>query len=155
MKFKNENEKFEWDILDLNEKKYIQKIALLKPFQMENNNLFDYLDAREKWNDSTFNKQFKEKILNSLVILEKENFEYLDIIEIYKTLSSISTHIFIELEYYETDRNKLKEFYKVSEIFLNNYSKLLNVFSEIIITPNILNKYKKVIEESLNYFKDF
>jgi hypothetical protein len=155
MKFKNEDHKFEWEVLDLNEKEYIQKIKFLKPFQESVENLFEFDQARDKWNSSTNGKRFKEKILNSLNILEKDDYEFSDVLEIFKSLSSIATHIFIELEYYEPNKKMLKEFLKVSEIFLNNYSILLKSFSEIILNPNKLNNYKEKLIEIFNYFKDF
>jgi chromosome condensin MukBEF ATPase and DNA-binding subunit MukB len=155
MKFKNENDKFEWDVLELNEEEYIKKIRLLKPFYETNDSFFSFPNAREKWNNSTNKKRFKEKILNSLKILEKDSFEYSDVISIFVTLSSISTHIFIELEYYESNREQLKEFLKITELFLNKYNILLSDFKNIIINPNTLNNYKEVLEEIFEYFKDF
>ena len=155
MKFKNENDKFEWDVLELNEEEYIKKIRLLKPFFETKDSFFSFPNAREKWNNSTNKKRFKEKILNSLKILEKESFEYSDVINIFVTLSSISTHIFIELEYYESNREQLKEFLKITELFLNKYNILLSEFKNIIINPNTLNNYKEVLEEIFEYFKDF
>jgi len=155
MKFKDKTQKFEWDILELNEEDYIKKIILLKPFSENNDNLFDYLEAREKWNNSTNGKRFKGLILNSLNVLQKENFEYSDVVLIYKTLTSILNHIFIELEYYENNRMKLKEFLKVTSLFLEKVKKLLDEFNNIILNPNKLNNYKNTLNNILNYFNDF
>jgi len=155
MKFKNENDKFEWEILELTEDEYIKKIKLLKPFLEKSSSFFELLIARDKWNESTFKKRFKDNIKKALNILEKDEFTYSDVIFIYKTLSTISTHIFIELEYYETNRQALKEFLKITEMFLNNYNILLSDFKEIIINPDKLNNYKKILLEIFEYFKDF
>jgi len=154
MKFKNKDDKFEWDLLNLTEEDYIRKLKLLNPFSNVNN-IFEYDEAREKWNNSTNGKKFKDKIKRSLKILKKDEFNYSDIIFIYKTLSSILTHIFIELEYYESNRKQLKEFLNITNYFLNNYNKLLNEFKNLIFNPNLLNNYKIILIEILNYFNDY
>jgi len=156
MKFKNDNQKFEWEVLELTESDYTKKLIILDPFNEKSDDLFSYVDGREKWNNTTAGKRFKKKILNTLNIIENKNeFEYSDIIEIYKVMSSISTHIYIELEYYDSNRTQVKEFFKVVDIFNNFYAELLKHFSEIIFDNKILNNYKKTLVMILEYFKDF
>ena len=145
MKFKNENDRFEWEVLELNEEEYVKKINLLNPFK-ENQSFFNFTSAREKWNESVKGKWFIKKIKKAIDILNKEKYSYSDVISILNTLSSIATHIFIELEYYESNREYLKEFLNVSEKFLNTYSNILSEFKNLILHSEILNNYKNRME---------
>ena len=73
MKFKNENDRFEWEVLELSEDDYIKKIILLKPFENYKDSFFEYLNAREKWNEAVKGKRFIRKIKKSLEILNNKD----------------------------------------------------------------------------------
>ena len=76
MKFKNENDRFEWEVLELNEEEYVKKINLLNPFK-ENQSFFNFTSAREKWNEAVKGKRFIRKIKKSLEILNNKNLKIL------------------------------------------------------------------------------
>ena len=146
MKFKNENDRFEWEVLELNEEEYVKKINLLNPFK-ENQSFFNFTSAREKWNESVKGKRFIKKIKKAIDILNKEKYSYSDVISILNTLSSIATHIFIELEYYESKREKLKEFLIIAQKFFDIYSEILKDFKSEGFSPKLLNKAIRELKE--------
>ena len=97
MKFKNPNDQFEWEVLELSEDDYIKKIILLKPFENYKDSFFEYLNAREKWNEAVKGKRFIRKIKKSLEILNNKKYNYSDVVYILNTLSSIFPLLFAGL----------------------------------------------------------
>ena len=142
MKFKTESDKFEWEILELTEKDYLKKIKIQKP-NFENPIVSD--ETIFEWYNEVKSKRFIKSIKEILNI--NRELEYSDIIFIYKTLSNIMTHLFIDLEYYSKDiKNKLE----ITQYFINFYTNFLNNFNRYLLNPNLLN-----LDELKIFLKNF
>ena len=120
MKFKNPNDQFEWEVLELSEDDYIKKIILLKPFENYKDSFFEYLNAREKWNEAVKGKRFIRKIKKSLEILNNKKYNYSE-----KLPNSVDS-------------------FKETENILNNPSEELKNLSEVL--DNLNNKYISLLK---------
>jgi len=139
IKFKNESDEFEYQVLGLDESKFVKKILLAKKFEkieVENFDKEKLKNGLNKWKLSTHKKRFKKKILESLNTLkEKDVLNYSEMISVLTALNSIKTHLLIELQYFEADYRNIAEFLKMFELFLK--------YSEIIEKEMLNNLYKQ------------
>ena len=157
MKFKNKEHEFEYNILEMNEEQYSKKLSIMKKL----NNFIDTLDKNdlknglEKWQNSTKGKRFKKKIVQSLDMLEKENLTYSDKVFILTTLSSIKTHILIELQYFEVNYSAMVEFLNIFDIILNELYEIEKNLIQSLFDKDFLNNKKDVINKLRNIFDFF
>jgi len=157
MKFKNKEHEFEYNILEMDENQYAKKLSVMKKL----NNFIDKLDENilknglKKWQDSTNKKRFKKKIIESLNLLNKETLSYSDKVFILTTLSSIKTHIMIELQYFEVNYSAMVEFLNIFDIFLNETYEIEKDLIKSLFDENFLNNKKDTIEKLINIFNFF
>jgi len=159
MKFKNKEHEFEYNILEMDEEQYVKKLNIMKKL----NNFIDVLDKNklknglEKWQSSTQGKRFKKKINQSLELLEKDTLSYSDKVFLLTTLSSIKTHIMIELQYFEVNYSGMVEFLNIFEILLEESNEIEKILVNSLFDFKLLNKYNsiKIIEKLKNIFNFF
>jgi len=157
VKFKNKDDEFEFKILNLSEETYIKKMLLAQKLNKFKNELsFSNLkNAWNKWQESTSKKRFKKKIDECLKIIEKDEINYQDLLNILITLTSIKTHILIELQYYEPNQKSNAEFLFVMKVFYEKSQKVEEELREIIFkNKRSLNNNKVILEEIFTFFRD-
>lgn len=119
MKFKDED-KVEFELLELTQEDIYNKLNIIKDHNLKKDPLLkvNYTQGLIKWSESTAGKRFKKSIKNTLVELQDSNYEYEVLARSLIGLSTIETHLNIELEYYEKDINKMVDFLSFYFIYL-------------------------------------
>ena len=168
MKFKNENDKLIFESLNLDEKVIRRKLQIVrkaidrkKSRNMKNNwrrNKHTFLKGIKKWNKSTQGKRF-HRALGRFNALREENSDvlYLDfdtITDALFAISSIETHLFLELKYYETDIEALSDFLEILHEFLEDENYLKTILLNTYITGYILKEDFQKIKDLISFFID-
>lgn len=136
-----------------------------------------YEKGIKKWHNSTAGKRFHRQLSRFVMTRESVSMQYYynkdinkesptdtenkivkmsqkDITQALVNLSSIETHLVLELEYYEPDINALSEFLELVELFYSDSleikQELLNAFS----TGELNIKYYNDLTEIFQYFSD-
>jgi hypothetical protein len=155
MKFR-ENDKIEFELLELTEKDIHNKMNIIKDYKLKKLPLDkeNYIDGINKWSLSTPNKRFKKSIEKTLVELEAGNFEYDVLTRSLIGLSTIETHLNIELEYYERNINKMIDFISFYFKYLNDVQ---DIKSDVLkglfgneIPIDTIEKLKRIFKFFLN-----
>jgi hypothetical protein len=157
MKFKNKDDEFEFEVLNLSDETYLRKMQLAQKMSNFNDELtfVNLKNAWNKWQDSTSKKRFKKKIDECSKILQQDELSYQDLLNILITLNSIKTHILIELQYYEPNQKSNAEFLFVMKIFYEKSQKVEEELREIIFkNKRTLNNNKDILEEIFSFFRD-
>jgi len=171
MKFKSENDKILFEALNLDEKVIRKKLQIVrkaidrkKSRTMKDQwrrNKHKYLKGIRKWHKSTQGKRFHRALgrFNALrEDIEKQGdviqIGFDEITEALFALSSIETHLYLELQYYENDIEALSEFLEIVENFFEEEAKLKQILLNSYITGVILKEYLLELMEIFSFFID-
>jgi len=167
MKFKNENDKLIFETLNIDEKVIRKKLQLVrkaidrkKSRNLKNawrRNKYNFLKGIRKWHNSTQGKRFHRALGRFNALREDGDVIYLDfdtVTDALFALSSIETHLFLELKYYETDIEALAEFLEILYQFLEEENYLKQVLLNTYITGYILKEDFDKIKELIEFFID-
>ena len=171
MKFKNENEQNMFEALNLNEKAIRKKLQIVKKSidrkksrdmkTQWRRNKAKFLKGIKKWSKSTKGKRFHRALgrFNAL----RENIEeqgdvifinFNEVTDALFALSSIETHLYLELQYYEKDIETLSEFLEIVELFFEEEATLKNILLNSFITGVIPKEYLIKLMEIFSFFID-
>jgi len=153
MKFK-ENDKLEFELLDLSQEDIYNRLNIIKDYKLKKLPLIkeNYVNGIEKWSSSTSNKRFKKSIKKTLIELEADNYEYDVLARALIGLSAIETHLNIELEYYEKDINKMVDFLSFYFIYLEEVKGIKEEILGGLFGNQISQDKIKKIQEIFNFF---
>jgi hypothetical protein len=177
MKFKNDIDKLQYDLLDLNETVIRKKLNLLQKQRDVNirakdrdkqrtmkalwrRKKYQILKGIKKWHKSTQGKRFHRALARFNTLRENNISEGMvditfdEINEALLGLSSIETHLYLELNYYEPDLEALEQFIEIVKNYINESDilkqELLNSYFTGKIDSNILEE----IIEIFDFFVD-
>jgi len=187
MKFKREEDRIQYEILDLNETEIRKRLELIrkakdrkKQRNMKNQwrrNKNSLKKGIQKWHKSTQGKRFHRALgrFNSLrteKLSEAGAYQYyyyqdefdernplipISIEEVNDALlglSSIETHLFLELQYYEPDSEALQEFLDMVEYFIQDAEYLKEKLLQAYYTGTILKEDYELLTEIFDFFVD-
>lgn len=187
MKFKREEDKIQFEILNLSESAIRKSLELIKKSKdrkkqrnMKNQwrrNKNSLLKGLKKWHNSTQGKRFHRALgrFNSLrteKLSEAGAYQYyyyqdefdernplipLSIDEVNDALlglSSIETHLFLELQYYEPDSEAQQEFLDIIEYFIEDSRYLKEKLLDVFYTGTIQKEDYQMLIDIFDFFID-
>ena len=184
MKFKNKIDEIQYDLLGLNEVEVRKRLLLsdvsknknkAKSRGMKNNwrrNKHKIMKGIKKWNKSTSGKRFHRALgrFNSLRLTEgitnqlhdgsysgKPTYVALTMAQINDALlglSSIETHLYLELQYYEADPEAMLQFLDIVDDFVMDTSFLKVELLSSYITGELEQENYLLLTDIVQFFQD-
>jgi len=167
MKFKTEKDKVLFEALELDEKVIRKKLHLVrkridrkKQRSMKNQwrrNKHKLLKGLKKWHNSTQGKRFHRALGRFNALREDNevvNISFDRVTDALFALSSIETHLYLELKYYENDIESLSDFLEIIDMFFEEEAYLKKVLLNAYITGVILLEDLNRIKDLVNFFID-
>jgi len=171
MKFKNENDKVLFEALNIDEKTIRKKLQIVRKAinRKKSRNMKDqwrrnkhkFIKGIKKWNKSTQGKRFHRALgrFNALrEDIEKQGdviqIGFDEITEALFALSSIESHLYLELQYYENDIEALSEFLEIVENFFEEEAQLKQILLNSFITGIIPKDYLLELMDIFSFFID-
>jgi len=178
MKFKNNIDEVQYKILGLNEvevKKRLLITTKAKDYKssrnMKNNWRRKKVEMKkgiEKWTKSTSGKRFHRALGRFNALREKAYLYYNDLtpsstyVELSMAqvndallgLSSIETHLYLELQYYEADAEAMVQFLHLVNSFIEDASILKTKLLETYISGKIENESYETLTDMIQFFQD-
>jgi len=182
MKFKNKRDETQFKILNLDELKVRKRLGLVsqkvdrkKSREMKDRWRRDKNKLKkgiQKWNKSTKGKRFHKALGRFNALRETAGYQYYymndwegtfegnqtisltQVNDSLLSLSSIETHLYLELQYYESDPEAMTEFLEIIHMFLEDSSNLkislIDAYSSgIISTEDYL-----LLNDIIQFFQD-
>ena len=184
MKFKTEIDELQYNLLGLNEVEVKKRIGMAKiktakdhnaSRNMKNNwrrNKAKMTKGIKKWNKSTSGKRFhralgrfnalRESTSGSTAYYNQELAPGLTFIELTMTqindallgLSSIETHLYLELQYYEADAEAMVQFLELIDAFVKDSSQLKVELLAAYVSGKLEKENYSLLTDMVQFFQD-
>lgn len=178
MKFKNDLDKIQFDLLGLNEAEIKKRLSVLvkaKNHQasrtMKNNwrrNKTQMMKGIKKWASSTAGKRFHRALGRFNALREtvayyndeltpgvnKVELTMKQVNDALLSLSSIETHLYLELQYYEADAEAMVQFLDLIDAFVKDSSILKIELLSSYISGNLEQEDYNLLTDMIQVFQD-
>jgi hypothetical protein len=178
MKFKNDVDKLQYDLLGLNEVEVRKRLNVLTKSKdhkasrtMKNNwrrNKKSMLKGIKKWNRSTAGKRFHRALGRFNALRESvsyynheltpgQNFVKLSMVQVNDallSLSSIETHLYLELQYYEADAEAMVQFLDLLYAFVQDSSVLKIELIKAFVSGELEEENYNLLTDMIQFFQD-
>jgi len=178
MKFKSDIDKIQYEILGLNEVEVRKRLNILTKSKdhkasrtMKNNwrrNKAKMTKGIKKWSKSTAGKRFHRALGRFNALRESvsyynheltpgQNFVQLSMVQVNDallSLSSIETHLYLELQYYEADAEAMVQFLDLLYAFVQDSSVLKIELLKAYVSGDLEQENYTLLTDIIQFFQD-